>query len=172
MTDLFDKVTEGQDAFKKLASKIPGFEGYIERQNRRAADKLLRENVADAFEALWKRATQLQVSLVDAGMISYVDEMEKAAIQLRTFVDKIRRASYGYSGFFDAVKINEAELANLYQFDAGFFDLAEKISHALDNVDASLNDESGLPAAIRSLISLAQEAVSTFEKRSQVITGA
>jgi hypothetical protein len=172
MTDLFDKVTEGQDAFKKLASKIPGFDGYIERQNRRAADKLLRETVADAFEALWTRTSQLQVSLVDAGMISFVDDMEKASIQLRTFVDKIRRAAYGYSGFFDAVKINEAELASLYQFDAAFFELEEKISHALDNVEASLGDEAGLPAAIRNLVSLAREAVSTFEKRSQVITQA
>ena len=42
MSDLFEKVTNAQDIFKKLASKIPGFSGYIERQNRRAADKLLR----------------------------------------------------------------------------------------------------------------------------------
>ncbi len=36
MSDLFDQVTGDQDIFKKLASKIPGFDGYIERQNRRA----------------------------------------------------------------------------------------------------------------------------------------
>jgi hypothetical protein len=43
MSDLFEKVTGAQDIFKKLASKIPGFGGYVERQNRRAADKILRE---------------------------------------------------------------------------------------------------------------------------------
>ena len=57
MSDLFDKVTGDQDVFKKLASKIPGFNGYIERQNRRAADKILREAVADRYEELWKRVS-------------------------------------------------------------------------------------------------------------------
>jgi hypothetical protein len=46
MSELFDKVSGQMDVFKKLASHIPGFSGYVERQNRRAADKLLRESVA------------------------------------------------------------------------------------------------------------------------------
>ena len=49
MSDLFDKVSGQMDFVKQLASKIPGFSGYVERQNRRAADKLLRETVADAL---------------------------------------------------------------------------------------------------------------------------
>ncbi len=57
MSDLFEKVTNAQDIFKKLASKIPGFSGYIERQNRRAADKLLRETVAQRYEELYTRAS-------------------------------------------------------------------------------------------------------------------
>ena len=64
MSDLFDKVTGQMDVFKKLASYIPGFNGYIERQNRRAADKLLRESVAARFEELWKRASEIQTSMV------------------------------------------------------------------------------------------------------------
>ena len=170
MSDLFDKVSGQQDIFKKLASYIPGFKGYIERQNRRAADKLLRETVADRFEEQWKRASNLQGDLVSAGKIELVDDMEKAAIQMRTFIDKIRTASYGYAGFFDAVKINEAELTQLYQFDTAFFEVAEGIGHALDNVEASMGDEEGLKAAIRNLVSLSREAVTTFERRQEVIT--
>ena len=51
MSDLFDQVTGDQDIFKKLASKIPGFDGYIERQNRRAADKLMREINSRSFRS-------------------------------------------------------------------------------------------------------------------------
>jgi hypothetical protein len=170
MSDLFDKVTGQQDIFKKLASYIPGFKGYIERQNRRAADKLLRETVADRFEEQWKRVSNLQSDMVNEGMIALVDDMEKAAIQLRTFIDKIRTASYGYAGFFDAVKINETELTQLYQFDNAFFEVAEGIGRALDNVEASMGDEEGLKAAIRNLTSLAREAVTTFERRSEIIS--
>ena len=127
MSDLFDKVTGQMDFVKQLASKIPGFSGYVERQNRRAADKLLRESVAARFEELWTRTSEIQTSMIGEGMLSLMDEMEQAAIQLRTFADKIKTASYGYAGFFDAVKIKEEELSQLYQFDLAFFDVAEQI---------------------------------------------
>src|SRR5512144_2266903 len=92
MDEFLQKVTSQQDPFKKLASYIPGFGGYIERQNRRDADKLLRDTVARRFDEQWKRASQIQVDMVSQGMIDYVDDMEKAALQLRTFIDEISTA--------------------------------------------------------------------------------
>lgn len=171
MEDFFQKVTSQQDPFKKLLSFIPGFSGYVERQNRRDADKILRDTVARRFEEQWKRASQLQTDLVSAGMIQYVDDMEKAAIKLRTFIDKISTAPRGYSGLFDAAKINEKELEAIYQFDAAFFDLAEQVGRALDNVEQTLADEAALPAAIRNLTTLARTAVETYDRRSEVVTG-
>jgi hypothetical protein len=171
MEEFFQKVKSQQDPFKRLASIIPGFGGYIERQNRRDADKLLRETVARRFDEQWKRASQLQVDMVSNGMIQYVDDMEKAALQLRTFIDKISTAPRGFSGLFDAVKINEKELEAIYQYDAAFFDLASQVARAVDNVEASLGDESALPAAIRNLTSNARMAVETYNRRSEVVVG-
>ncbi len=171
MNDFFEKVTSQADPFQKLLAYIPGFGGYIERQNRRAADKLLRETVARRFEEYWNRASNLQAELVANGKIEFVDDMEKAPLALRTFIDKISRAARGYSGVFDAVKINEKELQAIYQFDLAFFTLGEQIGAALDNVEASLNDENGLPAAVRHLVSLARLAVETFERRAEVVNG-
>jgi hypothetical protein len=171
MSDFFEKVSEQIDPFKKLLSYIPGFKGYIERQSRRDADKVLRDTVARRFEEHWGRASNLQAELVSNGMIKYVDDMEKASLALRTFIDKISTAARGYSGMFDAVKINEKELEAIYQFDVAFFTLGDQVASALDNVEASLSDETALPAAIRNLTSLARLAVETFERRSEVVTG-
>ncbi len=171
MSDFFEKVSSQVDPLKKLLSYIPGFSGYVERQNRRDADKLLRETVARRFEEQWSRLSNLQVELVNNGMIKVVDDVEKASLALRTFIDKISTAARGYSGLFDAVKINEAELEKIYQFDAAFFDLGEQVKNAVDNVEASMNDEEALPAAIRNITTLARLAVETFEKRSEAVTG-
>jgi hypothetical protein len=168
--DFFKTVTDMQDPFKKLMSYIPGFKGYVERQNRRDADKLLRDTVARRFDEQWKRVSQLQNDMVSNGQIAFVDDMEKAAINLRTFMDKISTAPRGYSGLFDAVKINEGELGKIYQFDAAFFQLADQVKSAVDNVEASLGDEAALPAAIRNVTSLARLAVETYNKRSEVLT--
>ena len=171
MSDFFEKVSSQVDPFKKLVSFIPGFSGYVERQNRRDADKLLRETVARRFEEQWSRASSLQVDMVNNGMLSYVDDMEKASLALRTFIDKISTAARGYSGMFDAVKINEKELEAIYQFDAAFFDLADQVKSGLDNVEASMGDEAALPAAIRNITTLSRLAVETFERRSEIVTG-
>ena len=171
MDDFFQKVTSQQDPFKRLISFIPGFGGYIERQNRRDADKLLRDTVARRFEEQYQRASQLQTELVSAGKIEFVDDMEKAVIKLRTFIDKISTAPRGYSGLFDSVKVNEKELESIYQFDAAFFDIAEQVGRGLDNVEASLGDEAALPAAIRNITSLARMAVETYNRRSEAVTG-
>ncbi len=171
MSDFFGRVTSDQDPFKKLASYIPGFSGYIERQNRRAADKLVRDTVARRYEELYKRLSALQTELISQGGIEFIDEMEKAALLMRTFTDKIRNATYGYSGLFDAVKINEEELAQLYAFDNAFFDLADQTKAALDTVEQSLANTEGLPAAIRNLNGLTRQAVEAFDRRYEVIAG-
>ncbi len=171
MTDMYQNVAGQMDPFKRLASYIPGFGGYVERQNRRDADKLVRDTVARRFTELLTRTSNLQKDLISAGKIQFVDDMEQAALQLRTFIDKISLAPRGYSGLFDAVKINQKELEELYNFDLAFFDTAEQIGHALDNVEASMGDDAALPAAIRNITTLARQAVETYNRRTEAFTG-
>jgi len=170
MSDLFEKVTGDQDIFKKILSKVPGFSGYIERQNRRASDKLLRETVANRFEEQWQRISSLQKDLIRQGGIEYIADMESAAIKLRQFIDRIRTAAYGYSGLFDAVKINEAELAKVYQYDLALLQSVDDVAKAVDNLETAIGTD-GLPAAIRQLTTLAQQAVVAFNKRAEVMIG-
>ncbi|MBN2385932.1 MAG: hypothetical protein JXB85_02855 [Anaerolineales bacterium] len=170
MSDLFELVKGEQDIFKKLLSYIPGFSGYIERTHRRAADKLLREQVALRYMELAGRASRLQVEIGGAGEIALLDDMEAVALKLRTFADRIKNASYGYSGFFDAVKINEKELEQIYQFDTAFFILADQVNNSLDTVEGAIGGD-GLKSAIRAANELARQANETFDRRYQVITG-
>ncbi|MEK6220797.1 MAG: hypothetical protein N2D54_00940 [Chloroflexota bacterium] len=169
MSDLFDDVTADQDPFKKLASKIPGFGGYIERQNRRAADKILRELIAEKYTELWKKTTNLQQDLASAGDLMHLDEIETAAVKLQTFTDKVANASYGYSGFFDSEKINEEELAKMYEFDTSMLDMVDGIDSAIENVLSSVGGD-GMPAAVRHLVGLSRDVVDVFESRDAVIT--
>ena len=170
MSDLFETVKGDQDFVKKLLSYVPGFKGYIERSNRRSADKLLRDQVALKYSELAGRASRLQKDLVDAGQVDLVDDIDKVSLLLRTFSDRVKNASYGYSGFFDAVKINQEELAQIYAFDTAFFDLANQISSGLDNVEAAIGGD-GLKAAIRSVNALARQVGETYDRLYQVITG-
>lgn len=168
MGDLFERVTAQQDIFKKLVSKIPGFDGYVERQNRRSADKILRETIANHFQAQWMRISGIQKDLVNSGKIEVLDDVENATIKIRQFIDRVNNAAYGYAGFFDAIKIKEDTLAQLYQYDLQLMQLDEAMTSAVDNLEASL-DSDGLPAAIRNLVQKAQDCLDAFNKRSELM---
>ncbi len=164
---IFGKVTGDMDIFKKLGTKIPGFNGYIERQARRDSDKLLRDLIFKRFRELEGRVSALQRDFIKYGDIQQVDDLEAVAIKLRTFADKVRTAPRGYSGLFDAVNKNEAELQRLYEFDAALLELADEVDRSIDNVETSVGTD-GLPAAIRHLETSAQLCVDTYNQRENV----
>lgn len=162
------KVTSDMDPFKQILAKIPGFGGYMERQSRRDSDKLLRETIARRVDEQGQRVSALQRDFINDGKIAYVDDLEAAAIKLRTFTDRLRRASRGYSGLFDAVKINEAELAQLYQYDAAMLEMVDEVERAIDNVEMSVGSD-GLDASISNLVSKARQLDVVFDRREEVI---
>jgi len=170
MSDILDKVLGERDPIKKILAKIPGFKGYINRGDRRMSDKLLRESIAKEFEALYQRISSLQRDLISSGQIFYVDDLEAPALKLRQFTDRVKTASYGYAGIFDAIKIKEEELDQVYQYDAALLALSDEVSSAIDNVETSIGTE-GLEAAIRHLTTVSQQCITAFNKRSEVMRG-
>jgi hypothetical protein len=170
MSDILGKVTADQDFFKKILAKIPGFKGYIERGNRRMSDKILREKIADEFETHYQRVSSLQRDLISQGELQYIDDLEASALKLRQFIDRVRTASYGYAGLFDAIKIKQDELDQVYQYDYALLELSDEVRGAIDNVETSVGTE-GLEAALRHLQTVSQQCVNAFNKRSEVMQG-
>lgn len=170
MTDIYNIVSEDQDPIKKLIAKIPGFKGYVERGDRRMSDKILREVVAKQYETQYQRISSLQRDLISSAGLAYIDDLENAAIKIRQFIDRIKTASYGYAGIFDAIKIREEELAAIYQYDLTLYEHAQVVSSAIDNIEASIGTD-GLPASIRHLIAVSQEVIDAFNKRSDALKG-
>jgi hypothetical protein len=168
MSDPLEKITEGKDLIGKIRNTLAGFLGYVDRENRREADKLLREEISKRYEEQWSRISNLQRQLIAGGQLQFLDDLEEAAIKMRIFSDRVRRAAYGYAGFFDAVRVHSDELTKLYEYDIALLENVDNVARAIDNVEASI-DTDGLPAAIRHLVALGQEALDAFDRRSEVI---
>lgn len=166
--DPLGTVTEGKDLLGKIRSFLSGFVGYIKREDRREADKLLRESIALRYENQWARISALQRQLIGGGQLELVDDLEAAAIKLRAFIDRVKGASYGYAGFFDAVRINQTELDKIYTYDLALLETAEKLTHAVDNVEASIGTD-GMAAAVRNLVTVSQDAVDAYDRRDEIL---
>jgi hypothetical protein len=168
MSEFFNTVQSDSNFLEKIASKIPGFKGYVETTQRRASDKLLRDEIARQFSQIEARVSNVQTEAISMGAIELIDTLERSAIKLRTFADRIRGASYGYSALFAPVKIKPEDLAKMYAYDLALLAMAEDLNAAVDNVEGSLGTD-GIDAAIRHLVRLSQEAIDAYDNRHNVI---
>lgn len=117
MSDLRDRIQSDENAFQQLLASIPGFDGYREREIRRAADKLVREHLVIELDRVRDDLKLVVAAWARAGKLEVLDDIDHLARLLGKVRDNIRFADYGYTGFFDAIKIKEAELDRLYRYD-------------------------------------------------------
>jgi len=169
MGDIYEKVKTGRTALEKLTDFIPGWSGYQDRQSRRKADKLMRQNLAKKMSLRRQDLDAIQRDLVDHGKMDFLDDVESAVTQLQAFIDRVRLASYGYSGLFDAVKINEAELEQMYNFDAALFDYVGRLKTATDRLREAVSTGEGLAQTIRTVQDTCREANDAFSQREHLI---
>lgn len=172
--DLRDTLEQALGGLEDLVRKIPGYRGYKEKEMRREADRLLRDNLAQAFGDQAQRLVDVQGQLVSGGKIELLEQatdLEDAVRRLQILVDRIKRAAQGYADFFDAIKVKEKQLDALYEFDDNLLSQIDVVKAAVDDVQAALDAGEGLPAAIANVKRIAGEVNQLFSQREQVIIG-
>lgn len=171
MTDPMDKVTEDKDLLGKIQNFVAGFFGYYDRERRREADKILRDTLAQRYEEQWQRISEIQTGLVADKQLKYVDDLERAAIKLRGFIDRAKGAPRGYAGFFDAVRVNQDELDKLYQYDLSLLEHADQVRSAVDGVEAAVGSDD-FELAIATLVRVATTATTLYDRRDETVLSA
>ena len=167
--DITEKVRGALGGLERLAASIPGYKGYKEKEMRREADKLLRMHLARQLEEQWRRLPDLQKQLIGAGQLELVDDLEGAVMGLQTIVDRLKTASYGYAGFFDAVKVKEEQLDALYRFDEALLNEVPKVAEGIDRVAAAIAAQKGMAKAIAELAATVRKIGETLHRRQDVM---
>jgi hypothetical protein len=169
MVDIKGTIQAGQSGFEKLVSSIPGYGGYKQKDLRRDADKVLRTFVAGKLDEQRRRLSDLQLQLISSGQLNLTGELDRAVQKVQLLVDRIKTATYGYAGFFDAVKVQEPQLDALYAFDSALLDEVAKVAAAVNALAAALAARQGVAEAIAAAVSTAQDANYIFGHREEVI---
>jgi hypothetical protein len=169
LNDLTEKIQSGQNKVEELMLRIPGYAGYKQKEQRREADKLLRLHVARQYEEQLKQLNQLQYSLSSQGQLRVIVALERASMKLQLLIDRIRNASYGYAGLFDAVKVDQDTLDALYDFDQSMLDGVNTLSAALDEL-ASMEGGAQLTVAqANGLVATLESLNSAFGQRQEIV---
>jgi hypothetical protein len=167
--DARDAVESSMGGLESIARMIPGYRGYKEKELRREADKLLRLQVAGKLDDQRKRLSELQVQLVSQAKIEYVDDLDRAVSKLQLLIDRVRTASYGYAGLFDAIKVKEDQLDALYEFDEQMLGSVDEIAEEVDHVSSAISAKEGVGEAIVDLVGVVEGANRTFGLREDAI---
>ena len=116
---------------EKLADAIPGLKDYREKEARRDTDKRFREYLAGRIDTSRNALEDVKREQLGQGNLEELDDVDRLSQKLFKVANMIRHASYGYSGFFDQVKIQEAELDRIYQYDLSLLNDVEALENAL-----------------------------------------
>lgn len=117
MSDAYQDARANRNFLERLGEKIPGYRGFQDRELRRDVDRLLREHLAAELGRLKAMLRDRARSYTDAGKIGALNGFDRLDRQMDGLSQAIRFSDYGASGLFDPVKIRDAELQRLYEFD-------------------------------------------------------
>ena len=134
-----ERIEESEKPLERLMLILPGFRGYKLREERREADRLVRNYIYTTLEHSRDNLMSCLQSLTDSKADELMEPMNRLVARLDLVAEKINRASYGYSGFFDSVKVEETELGNMLAYDTQLMDSVRKIADATANFKADLS---------------------------------
>lgn len=170
MSDFYKRITDMQGSVESVVRKVPGFKGYFERQDRRAADKLLRDKLVREFQAQLAGFSRLQVKLVDSGGMKYMSRVQALNTRLQTLIDKIESAPQGYAGLFDATKVNEDTLKGVYALDNGMLMYEDQLASGLKSFGDAIGTD-GIDGVLDQLEALVTDMTNTFARRIDALQG-
>lgn len=161
--------TESQNPFSNILNAIPGYRGYRTKEDRRDADRRVREKVAASLGELADRVETVARSLANQRQIAAVGPVDEFAQSLHRLINRVSTATYGYGGLFSDRNVDEQALDQIRQFDESLLaDIAgiTKYVEALERAHASGSD---LSTAAAAGIEACRQLNRRFETRSQVI---
>ncbi|MBI1802150.1 MAG: hypothetical protein HYR71_11050 [Chloroflexi bacterium] len=170
-TDPKSVMQSGLRWLEQVEMKVPGFQGYKEKELRRQSDRLLRESLARKVQDQRSRIGDAQNALLNAGKIEGLARLETANLKLGLLIDHLKTGASGYAGLFDAVKIKEAELDRVYQFDAQLAAGIEQLKGIIDQITmmAAQNQSPGPVAG--GLLAVAEELNMAWSHRVDAMQG-
>ncbi|MDY6966743.1 MAG: hypothetical protein SVM80_12405 [Halobacteriota archaeon] len=127
MSDLRDKVQEDRGLIKKIELAIPGFRGYREREDLRAADNMLRSQLADRLGEAKDQMERCRKILSKQMDLDLLEDVGGIINNIQMTESKLRHAEQGYSGISADFRIEGEELNRLYEWDLGLIDNIDRI---------------------------------------------
>lgn len=171
--DVYAQAKSEMRLFERIAAELPGFRGYKEKELRRESDKLLRNHLYLKLSKGKDNVRLISQKIADKRYLDVFSDIDRLVAKIDRITSKINHASYGYSGFFDAVKIKEENLDRMIAYDNQLLEQVNALTDAIEALKTQLlsGDYTGLRDKIQSVTDKFDLLEDAFDKRQGVIIG-
>lgn len=157
------------EGLKSVAKVIPGVTGYINRDELRETDKVVRGHVVKSLEAVKGRVDGVKRMLVDEKKIMMLGNLDRVTSRIDRVRNRVSTAAYGDKSFFSEFKVDEPVLEKLIEFDRG---MGEKVLQLADHAAAlekAGTDEAVVKTASAAMEKSVQELDELFTSRDSIL---
>lgn len=159
---------ENRNALESFARSLPGFKGYLEREDRRESDRLARDAIASHLDKCKLAVDRWQRSLLDAGQIDAMPLCERLRSRLDRVRSRVRGAAGGYSGFFDFVKVDEQMLDDVYHVDLVLMKDVTEVAKTAEQLGTTGTNYQDSAQRLESQLDAFERS---FDKRGELLQG-
>jgi hypothetical protein len=153
--------------FGKYLDKIPGYRGYRRKEDRRDADRVVREQIAASLDDRATRVDRIASGLATRRELSSIAPLNRLSQELRLLATRVRTASYGYGGLFSNRDVNDQALMQIREFDEALLEGVAALDAPVEALERATGDTMGDAAA--HAMSIVQHLSGQFDARSNVV---
>lgn len=154
---------------QELLDQIPGYRGYRLKEERRDADRRVREAVATAYAAELARVELIGRALANARRLDEIGDVERVSQAIRHYIDRVRTASPGYGGLFGERNVDGVALDQLRLFDEGLMIGADELAPAVSRLEAAAGAGQPLRGPAIDVEKLIENQLARLNARQEVI---
>jgi outer membrane murein-binding lipoprotein Lpp len=171
--DVYAKAKEQMRLSERILAAIPGFHGYKEKELRRESDKLIRNHLYLKLSGAKNDLRTISQRLSDRRWFDVLTDMDRLQAKVDRVNQKVNHASYGYSGFFDVVKVKEENLDRMIEFDSQLVDDVDGLIADVDAFKAEVvkGEAKNAKERIQGISDKLEAFEEAFDKRQEVILG-
>ena len=168
-----ERIKEDEKLLEKIMLVVPGFSGYKAREQRREADKIIRNFLYSKLQEARNGLQDIYQTLAQSNVPDALHPIDRLMAIFDRVSESVNHASYGYAGFFDSIKVDEDDLDRMITFDTQLVDgakgLAERVKGFKAQVQARKFDS--IQAYGDELRRTVEEFERVFDQRKDVIEG-
>ena len=165
--DVYAQAKSQMRLSERIAAALPGFRGYKEKELRRESDKLIRNNLTLRLSKDKDNVRGIAQRIADKRYLDVLPDIDRLTAKMDRITEKVNHASYGYSGFYDIVKIKEESLDRMITFDNQLLDEVDALTASIDDLKAQLlsGNYSNLKDKIQTISDKFELLEDTFDER-------